>query len=152
MIKERSAGFVLFREVENSRLYLLLQCQDGTYEFPKGIIEKGESEKETATRELVEETGLYNVDIRNHFREVIKYIYSNGADTVHKKVIYFLAQTTESNVTISNEHVGHMWVSYNEAMNVLPYDNLKSVLNLAESLSEKYKKADQSRTHDSSMR
>ena len=47
-------------------LFLLIQQKAGHYGFPKGHVEKNETEVETAIREIKEETGL-EVKIYNNF-------------------------------------------------------------------------------------
>ncbi|MFH1332713.1 MAG: NUDIX domain-containing protein, partial [archaeon] len=54
MIKEKSAGVIVYNNGE----FLILQYTAGHWDFPKGHIEKGETERETALRELKEETGI----------------------------------------------------------------------------------------------
>ena len=62
MIKEKSCGAVIYRSVNGKRQYFLLlnkkKNAKGHWGFPKGHIELGESEEDTAIREVYEETGL----------------------------------------------------------------------------------------------
>ena len=53
---EKSCGIVLFREEEGTRQFLLLHYPSGHWDLAKGHVEEGETEHETATRELLEET------------------------------------------------------------------------------------------------
>ena len=50
-VEERSAGSVVYRESDEGRIYLLLQ-NSGRWDFPKGRVEKGESEVQTVLREV----------------------------------------------------------------------------------------------------
>ena len=58
MIREKSCGAVVYYEAAGERLYLLEEMRAGHYSMPKGHVEPGESEAETAEREIGEETGL----------------------------------------------------------------------------------------------
>lgn len=55
---ERSAGAVIFKNTATGRVYLLLMHNPNHLDFPKGNIERGESEELAALREVKEETGL----------------------------------------------------------------------------------------------
>ncbi len=55
---ERSCGAIVFREIEGETRVLLVQHKPGHWSFPKGHKEQGESDHETAIREVYEETGV----------------------------------------------------------------------------------------------
>lgn len=81
-------------------MYLLL-LNAGRWDFPKGGVEKGESELQTVLREVEEETGLKRIKIIPGFRKVIEYYYRRGRKNVHKQVVYMLASTDTESVKIS---------------------------------------------------
>ena len=58
MEREKSSGMVVYRTVNGSREFLLLERKEGFLDFPKGHIEAGETEEIAAIREVREETGL----------------------------------------------------------------------------------------------
>ena len=66
MIKEKSCGALVFRrDASDGKLYIVLirHVHGRFFSFPKGHVEKGKSEKETAEREVFEETGVhYEID------------------------------------------------------------------------------------------
>ena len=71
---EKSCGAVVFKrdgEVE----YLLLHYEAGHWDYVKGQVEQDESEKDTVTRELKEETGITDARFIEGFREEISYFY-----------------------------------------------------------------------------
>jgi 8-oxo-dGTP pyrophosphatase MutT (NUDIX family) len=54
-----SAGCVVFDSIKDmSKVYVIKQKNWGTYAFPKGRVDDGESVKRAAVREVAEETGL----------------------------------------------------------------------------------------------
>jgi bis(5'-nucleosidyl)-tetraphosphatase len=130
-MEERSAGAVVFRRFGDRRLYLLLQ-NAGRWDFPKGGMEKGESELETVLREVEEETGLKDVMMVPGFRKVIEYFYRRDGKNIHKQVVYFVAVTEDDKVKISFEHQGYGWFTYPEALAQASYDNSKVTLTEAE--------------------
>ncbi len=130
-MEERSAGAVVYREAGDRRLYLLLQ-NAGRWDFPKGGVEKGESELQTVLREVNEETGLGEVRIVPGFRKVIEYFYRRDGKNVHKQVVYLLASTSVAKVKISFEHQAFGWFHYKEALERASYGNSKITLSDAE--------------------
>jgi bis(5'-nucleosidyl)-tetraphosphatase len=130
-VEEKSAGAVVFRDTGDGRQYLLLQ-NAGRWDFPKGGVEKGESETETVMREVKEETGLPEFKLIPGFRRVIEYFYRRDGKNIHKQVIYMLARTSEDEVRISSEHQGFGWFSYHDAIEKASYDNSKRTLSEAE--------------------
>jgi bis(5'-nucleosidyl)-tetraphosphatase len=130
-VEERSAGAVVYREVGGRRMYLLLQ-NAGRWDFPKGGMEKGESELQTVMREVEEETGLKDVKIVPGYRKVIEYFYRREGKNIHKQVVYLLGFTGEEKVKISFEHQGFGWFPYAEALERASYENSKMTLTEAE--------------------
>lgn len=53
-----SSGCVVFDDIKMQKLYVIRQKNWGTYAFPKGRVDEGESIKKAAVREVGEETGL----------------------------------------------------------------------------------------------
>jgi len=130
-MEERSAGSVVYRNTHEGRIYLLLQ-NAGRWDFPKGGVEKGESEVQTVLREVEEETGLTDLKIVPGFRKVIEYFYRRNGKNIHKQVTYLLGETREDRVKISFEHQGFGWFPYGEALDRASYDNSKVTLKEAE--------------------
>ena len=128
MIEETSAGIVLFRKENSKVLFLLLHYPSGHWDFVKGKMEKGESIYETAIRETREETGITDISFLDAFEEWIEYNFQFKGELVHKKVVFFLAETKTKDVLISHEHLDYTWMDYQTAMEKTTFDNAKSVL------------------------
>ena len=126
----KSCGVVLF----NSGKVLLLRHSSissrggGHWDFPKGHIDDGETEIQTALRELGEETGIEQVKVVDGFRDTITYTFSGGQEQIGKEVVFFLATTKESKVTLSHEHIDYSWLDFDSAFSRLTYDNARQVL------------------------
>jgi 8-oxo-dGTP pyrophosphatase MutT (NUDIX family) len=134
MIEETSAGIVLFRREESKKLFLLLHYPSGHWDFVKGKMEKDESTHETAIREAKEETGITDITFVENFEEWIKYDFQYQGELVHKKVVFFLAETKTKEVKISHEHLDYTWMDYNTSMEKTTFDNAKTVLTRAQTL------------------
>ena len=134
MIEETSAGIVLFRKENSKILFLLLHYPSGHWDFVKGKMEKDESTHETAIRETREETGITDITFIENFEEWIKYDFQYQGELVHKKVVFFLAETKTEEIEISHEHLGYTWMDYNTAMEKTTFDNAKTVLTKAQML------------------
>ena len=131
---EKSCGIVTFREIGTEREYLVLKYPGGHLDFPKGHIEEGETEHETATRELVEETGIKDVEYVDGFREEIAYRYNKKGTPSHKLVVFFLGKTDAKDCVMSFEHLDYYWLPYDAAYNKTTFDNAKRLLKKAEEL------------------
>jgi 8-oxo-dGTP pyrophosphatase MutT (NUDIX family) len=134
MIEETSAGIVLFREENSKKLFLLLHYPSGHWDFVKGKMEKGETIQETAVRETKEETGITDIRFIENFEEWIEYNFQYNKELVHKKVVFFLAETKTKQVKISHEHLDYIWADYNTSMEKTTFDNAKTVLTKAQIL------------------
>lgn len=137
---EKSVGAVLFRENNGSIRFLLLHYNSGHWDFPKGHVEKGENEKNTIRREIKEETGINEIEILSGFRNNIFYSYvpglkeknkKNGVTRVFKRVVYYVAQTKNQDVRLSNEHKGYRWLDYEQALAKISNENGVNILRKA---------------------
>lgn len=142
MYDEISVGSVLFILDTNFNVnYLILNYSYGHWDFPKGNIENGESELDTIKREIMEETGITDINFIDDFRQQISYRYKKKFKLVNKLVIYYIVETKSNKVVLSFEHVNFVWLNYNDALNRLSFDNSKKILkNANEFLSSKIKK------------
>ena len=60
----RAAGFIVYRQMKAEVEYLMMQCSFGRHWTPpKGHVDPGESDYETAVRETVEEAGIGEADL-----------------------------------------------------------------------------------------
>jgi 8-oxo-dGTP pyrophosphatase MutT (NUDIX family) len=126
----RSAGVVLFREGKK-REYLLLEHSYG-WDFPKGIMDKGEKSRETALRELKEETGISKVVVLPGFKAAVSYMYTWKGKRLLKFVVFYLAKTRQKKVKLSFEHNDYAWLPFKEAVKKASYQNGKNILKKAE--------------------
>lgn len=119
---EKSCGAIVIRKFESAYKTLLIGFPHNeklNWGFPKGHVEKNETEHETAKREIKEETGL-DVDIIPNFRE---HTYFSCKKGVTQEVIYFGAVASSDKVTPQESEVEKcMWCSLNEAPDKITFD------------------------------
>lgn len=132
MTFEKSCGAIVFRKFHgNTEVLLIKHLNGGHWSFPKGHVEIGETEPETAIREIKEETGI-DVIIDLSFREVVS--YSPRKDT-KKDVVYFLAKAKNYILNPQIEEISQIkWVEINVAQSSLTYDKDKKLINKAKNI------------------
>ncbi|MBP5694432.1 MAG: NUDIX domain-containing protein [Bacilli bacterium] len=125
--KEKSCGAVLYREKDNKIEYLTLYMSHGHVSLCKGHQIEGETDEQTAYREIKEETG-YDVVINSDFFESIN--YSLGENRT-KDVYFFVAEVTEDKKPVDEhdeEVVGFEWVNLEKGLDLLTYDTDRTIL------------------------
>ena len=129
---EHSAGFILFRDTpEGGRQFLLLDY-GRHWDYAKGHLEEGETAWRAAVRELREETGIKQVDRVGKFQRDMHYsFFSPKKGHIIKVVTFFLGKTRQSDVEVSHEHEGFAWLSFEDAMERLTFENAREMLRAA---------------------
>lgn len=123
---EKSCGAVICREDEDfPRVLLIRHRNGGHWAFPKGHVEKDETEEETARREIREETGL-KVKLDPGFRKVVTF---SPKPQVLKDVVYFGARPAGGELKRQEEEVLEAaWHTFGEALALITFENDRDVL------------------------
>jgi len=136
--KEFSAGLIVYRNTPQGPRFLLLYHGGRYWNFPKGHIEDQknvvtsssgditeintrETSIEAAIRETKEETGISpnKLSIKKNFKAVERFQFRRNREQIFKVVIFYLAETTETEIKISPEHEGFGWFQYKDARHLL---------------------------------
>jgi len=128
MVKQKSAGIVLFQNFHGTNHFLLLNYPQGHWDFVKGNGYEGDSPHETALRETKEETGISDIEFIDGFEESVEYNFRFKNEDIHKIVVFFLAKTNEKKITLSHEHNDFVWLEYDDAIKKTTFRNAKNVL------------------------
>ena len=131
MVYEKSCGAVVFTLVGSEVRYLLIKSLTGIYGFPKGHMEAGESEEQTAYREVLEETGI-SVSLLSGFRAEEEYPLPQKEDTI-KRVVYFLGEYCDQEPRYqASELTDALLVDYETAMSLFQFDVSRRILTEAD--------------------
>lgn len=119
--KEKSCGCII---IKNNKALLIYEKIGKFWGFPKGHMEEGESEIQTALREVKEEVGL-DVKIDESKKYVINYTINNE---IEKTTILYIATPLNENIEIQESEIENIkWCDFDEVLDVLTYDNWKEM-------------------------
>lgn len=132
IVREPTAGGIVFRRGENGVEILLIQDAKDRWTIPKGHIEEGETAQQTARREIGEEAGLSQVDIlgwlgKIHFRyrRIDKLVLMTTQ-------IYLVRARGDTNDIQKEEWMnGIKWFSFQDALDAIEYEDIGKLMLLA---------------------
>lgn len=130
MIEDTSYGVIPIVKKEDSIKFLILHQTNGHWSFPKGHMEEGEDDIQTALREFGEETEIREVrlDEENIFQEV--YTYEKDGEKVEKTNYFFLGYLDEEfPLSIQHEEVlEYKYATLEEALDTFTFEAPKELL------------------------
>ena len=136
MADEKSCGAIVFTYEDGIRKYVIIRgtgIYQGFCGFPKGHIEAGETEQETALREVKEETGL-DVELIGDFRQTDEHFLAREGRPNDKKTnVYFLAEYHNQVIKAQESEVSEIvLLDYEAALQSLQSAESKRELEAAE--------------------
>lgn len=103
---------------------LLIRHLKGHVAFPKGHVEKNETEEETAIREVKEETGI-DIEIISKNKQHIS--YSPKANH-YKDVYFFIGKAIDGELKPQPEEIDEcFWCDVDKALDYITYENDKKM-------------------------
>lgn len=127
MKKDHSYGIIPLRLQECGWEVLIIQHHSGHWSFPKGHPEGEETPKQTAERELREETGLSINRFLSDIPLIENYSFAFQGQRIFKTVEYFIALVEGSVVIQELEIKGSRWISLSLAVDSLTFKEGKRV-------------------------
>lgn len=129
---EKSCGAVVYCQKDNDIKYVLVCEHGGYWVFPKGHMEEGETEHETALREIKEETGL-DVTFADGFCEKDEHnLAREGRPNTIKQTVYFLAKCENTKFIAQESEIAKIeLMDFESAMATLQFDSFKNILRKA---------------------
>ncbi len=119
--KEKSCGCII---IKNRKVLLVYEKNTNFWGFPKGHMEEGESEIQTALREVKEEVGL-EVDIDKEKRYELNYIIR---DEIDKTTVLYIARTKSEEIVMQESEIANIkWCDFDEALNTLTFENWREM-------------------------
>jgi len=131
MKREKSCGILAYRICDGNFFIALIRHRfGGHWTFPKGHMEKGETERQTALREVREETGLSDIHLIGGYRESVEYYPKPG---IKKMVVYFLGRTYTEELVRQEEEISEIcWAPLKEATEYVTFENDKKLIEIAQ--------------------
>ena len=128
MTYEKSCGAVVYKIAGGVRVFLIEHMALGHVSIPKGHVEKGETEEQTATREIKEETNL-DVKLDTRFRHTVSYQPCPG---IRKDVVFFVAEAVSDSLINQECEVSSLeWLPFEEACRAVTYETDRETLEAA---------------------
>lgn len=132
VVREPTAGGVVFRHAKNDKNkleILLIQDSKGRWTIPKGHIEEGESARETAEREIREETGLQEMKVGSWLGK-INFRYRRGSSLVLMTTEIFLVKAAGDTDKLQPEKwmTSLAWMPANEALDKIEYEDIGKLI------------------------
>jgi len=134
VVREPTAGGIVFRtnREQNDIDILLIQDSKGRWTIPKGHIEPGETAKQTAIREIGEESGLFHIQVltwlgKIHFqyRRIDKLVLMTTQ-------IYLVRAMDDAEIPTKEQWMkGIKWFKFNDAIEAIEYEDIEKLMLLA---------------------
>jgi ADP-ribose pyrophosphatase YjhB (NUDIX family) len=134
VVREPTAGGIVFRrnKTSNDIEILLIQDAKDRWTIPKGHIEEGETAKETAAREIGEETGLKDMDVMSWLGKIHFRYRRQQSLVLMTTQIYLVYAKNESDKLKKEEWMnGIGWFNVHEALDMIEYEDIGKLILLA---------------------
>lgn len=130
VVREPTAGGVVFRRNKKNEVeILLIQDAKNRWTIPKGHIEEGETAKQTAQREITEETGLQEMQVMNWLGK-INFRYRRQQSLVLMTTQIFLIKAKGNSDKLKKEEWmnGIGWFTANDALDKIEYEDIGKLM------------------------
>lgn len=125
---DKSFGIIPIRKQDGIWQTFVIQHKAGHWGFPKGHADLGEEPKETAERELNEET---NLKIKKYYPIeplISKYKFTKGRQLVNKIVTYFVAEVKGDLHLCPVEIQDGEWLDLKDAADKINFKDIEPIL------------------------
>jgi len=134
VVREPTAGGIVFRRTKDGKdiQFLLIQDAKNRWTIPKGHIEEGEESRQTAEREIREETGLQEMNVMQLLGK-INFRYRRQDSLVLMTTEIFLVQAKgDSNKLQGEEWMnGCEWLDSRDALDKIEYEDIGKLMLVA---------------------
>ncbi len=131
VVREPTSGGIVWRRNEKNKEIEILLIQDAKnrWTIPKGHIEPGETARQTAEREIKEETGLKQMKVMSWLGK-INFRYRRQSSLVLMSTqIYLVKALGDTNDLTKEEWMnGIKWMSSNQALDLIEYEDIGKLI------------------------
>lgn len=130
VVRETTSGGIVFRKGEKGDIQILLmQDAKDRWTIPKGHVEPGEEPRQTAEREIREETGLKEMQVHSWLGKV-NFRYRRGHTLVLMTMhIYLVEGKGETNKLHPEDWLNDIkWLPATEAVDKIAYDDIGKLI------------------------
>lgn len=133
VVRETTAGGIVFRRSDKGEVEVLLtQDAKDRWTIAKGHIEPGETPRQTAEREIQEETGLKQMKVLNHLGKTqFRYRRQNSLILMTMHIFLVKALGDTDKLTKEEWMNGIGWFPFNKALDMIEYEGIEKLMLLA---------------------
>jgi len=135
VVREPTAGGIVFRRQKNNPdkiEILLIQDSRERWTIPKGHIEEGEKARQTAEREVREETGLQEMKVLEWLGKInFRYRRAESLVLMTTEIYLIEALGNTDNIRPEKWMVSLGWMPASEALEKIEYDDISKLILLA---------------------
>jgi len=131
VVREYTAGGVVWRRNSKTKVIEILLVQDAKdrWTVPKGHIEEGEGPRDTAEREIGEETGLQKMDVMSWLGKInFRYRRQNSLVLINMQMYLVHALGDTDKLKKEDWMNGIKWMPSNEALELIEYEDIGKIM------------------------
>lgn len=142
VVREPTAGGIIFRQKTKGQVeILLIQDAKNRWTIPKGHIEEGETAKDTAEREIREETGLQEMKVLNWLGKIhFRYRRANSLVLMTTEIFLVKAVGETDQLAPEDWMNGIKWFKATDALDKIEYEDISKLILLAMKRIREHKK------------
>lgn len=131
VVRETTAGGVAYRLNPETKMLEFLMVQDARdrWTIPKGHVEEGETTKQTAIREIREETGLTDVVLKSWLGKInFRYRREHSLILMVTHIYLAEARSSTNNLIAEDWMNGIKWFLAEEAIEKIAYEDISKLM------------------------